>query len=155
MSELNISEFSRKLFTLMPAIMRGFLEHQTDEVAKGTISMPQYLVLHQVFSNGEQKMTALAREMSVSLPAMTGLVTRLHKLGMVKRTSGIEDRRIIHIGLTTKGKNVIKKVRQQREKRISKVFGKLEPREREEYLRILIKIHNILHKSSKQCPEKC
>ena len=62
------------------------------------------------------------------------------------RISDIRDRRIIYIDLTQKGKDVVEKVRKQREKMISKVFGKLETGERKEYLRILTKIHDILYK---------
>lgn len=147
MSGINLQDFSKKMTTLLPNVIRGFLRKQTDELAKGKISIPQYLVLDFIFSNGVQKMSRLAKEMAVSLPAMSGLIERLHRLGLVKRMYDSKDRRVIKITLTVKGQGVVIKIRTQREKIISKIFGQIAAEERKEYLRILTKVHDVLYKA--------
>lgn len=147
MTQRNLYDFSKRLTSLLPNIIRGFLRKQSDELAKGKISIPQYLTLDYIYTNAEQKMSKLAKVMAVSLPAMSGLIERLHKLGMVRRNYDPRDRRIVKIALTPKGKEVVVKIRTQRERIISNVFGKISAREREEYLHILTKIHNVLYQT--------
>ena len=143
MVNLSLGEFSKRYIAIMSEVMRKAMRSQTDELVKGKITIPQFLVLHIVSKTGAQKMSFLAKEMRVSLPAMSGLINRLHKLGVVRRIYDQADRRIIRVDLTAKGKNLVKQVILQRQRMISNIFSRVRPQEREEFLRILSKIHNL------------
>jgi DNA-binding MarR family transcriptional regulator len=77
---------------------------------------------------------------------MTGIVDRLVKYGYVLRIFDPQDRRIIKIKLATKGTELVKKINQQRRQMIIKIFGQLSERDRQDYLRILLQIKDILIK---------
>ncbi|HAJ57230.1 MAG TPA: hypothetical protein DCL35_05615 [Candidatus Omnitrophica bacterium] len=145
MSDLNLKSFSGEMIRIMPSVIRGMLKKQTDEIARGHITMPQYLVLDLIDKSGPLKMTQIAREMDASLPAMSGIVERLHILKMVERFYDRRDRRIVKIGLTVKGKKVVKKITHQREKMVESVFGRLTEKERQAYLKIFKKVRDILY----------
>lgn len=149
MGKDSAAEFSKKLVDILPKVMQGFLRRQTDALAKGKITAPQYLVLDLIYRQGAQKMSSLAKELNVSLPAMTGLIERLFKLGIVKRIYGEKDRRVITIEMSAKGEDLVKAIRKQRESIFAEIFGRLTQEERVDYLRILLKIKDILFKKEK------
>ena len=141
---ISISEFADRLDEIVPVMMKGFARHQVSELYKGKVTLPQFLILDFLNRESEAMMTDLARFMEVTTAAMTGLVDRLVKYGYVLRGVEPGDRRIIKIKLTAKGKDLVEKVNYQRRQVVIKVFGKISERDRENYLRILKKIRDIL-----------
>ncbi|MDD5618023.1 MAG: hypothetical protein PHG69_02920, partial [Candidatus Omnitrophica bacterium] len=81
---------------------------------------------------------------------MTGIVDRLVRDGYVLRDYQPKDRRIINIRITKKGNNLISKTNQQRQEMIINVFGKVSDEDRQDYLRVLTRIHEILTKEQKE-----
>ncbi|MCP4649703.1 MAG: TolC family protein [PVC group bacterium] len=143
MKNMSVEQFAREITELMPQVFRGMMRRETHAVAKGQITAPQFFVLYMLCCQGPQKMSLLASEVGVSLPAMTGLVNRLHKMGMVKRIHSKEDRRVITIELTNKGKNIVKSVRDQKMKMAAELYTKLTKKDRQDYLRVLNKMKKI------------
>lgn len=149
MKSSSSKNFAKDLTMLLPLLMRGILKRQSDEIAKGKITMPQYLVLDLIEARGALKMSEIAAAMSVSLPAMTGIVDRLHLTAMVERCYDPKDRRLIRINLSGKGRKMVHKIRNQREATISDVFGQLSEQERQSYLKIIKKVVNVLYEKNK------
>lgn len=145
----SISKFSQELTQIMPHLIRGLLRNQGDAVASGKITVPQYTLLSDIISKGSLKMKDIARDLGVSLPAATGIVSRLHGIGLLRRVFDPNDRRIIYIVVTPKGKKIVTQVATQRKKAIGLVFGKLTQRERDEYLKILRKVMKVLYPDKK------
>ncbi|MFH1094105.1 MAG: MarR family transcriptional regulator [Candidatus Omnitrophota bacterium] len=143
----SLKDFARKVMEVLPLVMRGFLRTQTDALAKGKISAPQYLVLDLIVKQGAMKMTRLADELAVSLPAMSGLVDRLYKIKLIKRIYPEKDRRVITIDVTPKGKNIVHVLQIQREKKFQEIFEQLDEKDRKDYLRVIMKIKEILSNS--------
>lgn len=146
MSGLQLLEFADKMNSVMPVIMKEFARRQADELYKGKITLQQFLILNLLHKESEPKMTALAHFMGVTTAAMTGVVERLVREGYVVRESQLDDRRIIKVRLTSKGTELVIKVNEQRRKMIINIFGKISATERQDYLRTLIHIKEILSK---------
>ena len=91
-------------------------------------------------------MTDLARHMNVSTPAMTGIIDRLVRDGYAARFFDAHDRRIIKIELTARGAGVVKKINEQKRQMIMKIFGQISQKERDDYLRILGRIREVMVK---------
>ena len=141
---ISISEFADTLSQILPVVMKGFSRHQVSELYKGKITLPQFLILDFLNKKAEARMTDLARFMEVTTAAMTGLVDRLVRYGYVVRGFEPKDRRIIKIKLTSRGKDLVEKVNRHRKEMIIKVFGKISEKDRQDYLRILKKIRDII-----------
>jgi len=107
------------------------------------------LILDFLEKNGESKMTDLAHFVSVSTAAMTGMVDRLVNYGYVVRESELHDRRVIKIKLNLRGNRLVKKINQQRRNMIIDVFGRVSETDRSDYLRVLMKIKEVLTKNRK------
>ena len=142
MHSLTLNEFADRVGALMPVISREFLKHQTPEFYRLKITMPQCIILEILNRAGELNMSGLARGMSVSTPAMTGIVTRLVRDGYVERVSDSDDRRVIKIKLTAKGRKTVDTLHAHRRRMIIKLFGVISQSEREEYLKILTRIRD-------------
>ena len=79
-------------------------------------------------------MSELAEHLLVSRAAVTGLVDKLVKTGFVKRKFSCEDRRIIMISLTEKGKIVISKIKKQFNSLLVSAFNKLSSEEKKQFM---------------------
>lgn len=58
-------------------------------------------------------MTDIARKMGHSTAAATGLVDRLEKLGYMERTHAIDDRRKVMVRVTSKGLDLVSRLRDE------------------------------------------
>lgn len=145
MTEKGISSFSGELMRIMPHLIKGMFRKQVDALGKGIITIPQYLSLNIIGESLSIKMKDIASKLEISLPSATGLISRLVRMGFVRRSYDDNDRRIIYIILTPKGKKMLKEVKEQRRKAIEQVFGRLTKKERRSYLDILHKLMEILY----------
>lgn len=137
MPKMTIGEFADQVNEIMPAIMRMFLKKETSEFCKMKITLPQFVVLDILVRNGESRMTDLARAISVTTAAVTGIVDRLVRDGYVKRGADAKDRRAINVKPTGKGMKTVKSAIEHRKDVTEKMFGAVSDRDRAEYLRIL------------------
>jgi len=141
----SISAFSQELLRIFPRIVKGMIKKQKNALVWGKITVPQCITLEMLKAKKFLKMKDIARQLNVTLPAATGLIDRLHRMAMIKRANDDKDRRIILITLTTKGKDTVEKIQQQRKKALMQVFSKLTEKERDTYLNILKKLEKILY----------
>jgi MarR family transcriptional regulator, organic hydroperoxide resistance regulator len=144
MSGMSIQAFAVKMTEIMDQAAREFTRQQNNELFKGHITLPQFVILQYLYNEGESNMTHLAELMNVSTAAMTGNADRLVRDGYIVRTFDEKDRRLIKVKLNAKGTNTVKRVREQRCKMIIKTFGKISDSDRASYIRILTQIRDIL-----------
>jgi DNA-binding MarR family transcriptional regulator len=142
MSKVSLSEFADKINEILPQIIREFIRRQTNELSKGRLTLPQFLILSFLNERKESKMTDLARFMRVSTAAMTGIVNRLVEAGYAVRIFDPHDRRIIKINLTAKGEVLVRNIGKERRRMIMNVFSKVS-----ENLRIITRIKEILNEA--------
>ncbi|MDD5255221.1 MAG: MarR family transcriptional regulator [Candidatus Omnitrophica bacterium] len=141
---LALPEFADELNRLIPFLLKEMVRRNTKEHFKERITLPQLLVMQFMDENQSSRMTDVATFMKVSTAAITGLVDRLVRSGYAARLLDSNDRRIIRVNLTAKGRGLIKKINDQRRQMVVHIFGKISEQEREDYLRILRRIRDVL-----------
>ena len=146
--KVSLHEFADRINDIIPIMIREFARYQVNELSKGKITLPQFLILDFLEKSGEAKMSGLANFMAVSTAAMTGTVDRLVRYGYVTRELEPEDRRVIKIKITLKGRELVKKINSQRRQMIIDIFGKISEADRSDYLRVLTKIEEILSRQA-------
>lgn len=144
MKGIPLSEFADKMNELMPTVIKEFVRRQANELYKGKITLPQFLILAFLAREGGSKMSVLARFMGVSTAAMTGIVERLVRDNYALRQSQAGDRRIIKVKLTYRGAQLVTRINAQRKQMILSIFGKISEEDRRDYLRILMQIKDVL-----------
>src|SRR5512140_2019720 len=68
---------------------------------------PQLWAIKVVAENAPIKVSELARRMYLHPATVVGILDRLEGHGLVTRTRSVEDRRVVEIELTEKGKNLV------------------------------------------------
>jgi DNA-binding MarR family transcriptional regulator len=92
---------------------RSCILNLSTELNKGNVSFPQFFLLTYLSSEEYLTMSDIAKKMSHSTAAATGLVDRLEKLAYVERVHAAEDRRKIMVRITHKGVELVSKMRSE------------------------------------------
>ena len=142
-----MDSFYKEMAKLMPKLMRQFLKKGPSALARGNISMPHIFILGMLNERGSCNMGEIAGELSITTSAVTGLVDRMLKLGLLERIRGEKDRRIVRVKATKKGNDTINRIMSQRREMMMKVFSQIDKQDREKYLEILRKIYLALEKT--------
>ena len=90
---------------------RSCILNLSPELNKGNVSFPQFFLLTYLSSEEYLTMSDIAKKMGHSTAAATGLVDRLEKLSYVERVHAAEDRRKIMVRITSKGIDLVSKMR--------------------------------------------
>lgn len=104
------------------------------------LNQPQYNILRILYGEG-QPLPALeiASRMVSVVPAITGLVDKLEKKGLVERRRCERDRRVCYVGLTQHGTQLVEQLRDPNESLHQELAGHLSDGESKELLRLLEK----------------
>jgi DNA-binding MarR family transcriptional regulator len=94
----------------------------------------QLRCLHIVGEQEGQKMVELAHRMEIKLPALSQIVDRLVKRGMVERHADPQDRRVVRLGLTPQARELVAEAHQARQARMDATLQNLSPQALEEVI---------------------
>jgi DNA-binding MarR family transcriptional regulator len=72
-------------------------------MSQTSVTLHQVILLRRLAELRESTVSALADRLGMSLPSVSQMVDRLHRLGLVSRAEADEDRRRKRIGLTPEG----------------------------------------------------
>ncbi len=132
--------FYNEMQKLIPLISREFIRRQAKNVEKKNITPSQMLILEFINLKKRVIMKEIAKKLKISTPAVTGLVDRLEKMKLLKRVRDEKDRRAINIEITEQGKQIAKKISDERINTLKALFDVLSDKERDEYIKITRKI---------------
>ncbi|NQT32236.1 MAG: MarR family transcriptional regulator, partial [Candidatus Omnitrophica bacterium] len=91
---------------------------------------------------GSCTMSELARTLNFTMSAVTGIIDKMIKAGLVKRERSKTDRRVVEVMLLEKGKNIAMKINDERRDMTNEMFSVLTSSERDEYLRLIGKVYD-------------
>lgn len=122
-TELNVSDFAMVFEDLTRIIIRL---PSIDKLSFTTLS-----VLHTLSRKSPMRLTELTANEQVTQSAITQLVTRLERDGLVERRSDPNDGRVVQVHITALGANVIDSRRLDRIAQLSKFMERLTPEEKQ------------------------
>lgn len=129
-----------RLAQIFTVLQRSFALNLSKELARGHVSFTQYCLLSFLRESESLSMTDLAQRMGHTTAATTGIVDRLEKLGHVRRSRGLQDRRRIFAQMTPSGAALVGHVHDDMVANLLKMMDVLEPSERKSWLQIYEKI---------------
>jgi DNA-binding MarR family transcriptional regulator len=114
----------------------GLLQSLLRELTTGTNDPAVELPLAQlrvcrVLCNGRQSVSAISRELGVSLSAVTQIADRLERAKLIDRVADGGDRRIRCLQLTARGEKLLRLHDEERIRRAAAMLGELTPEARE------------------------
>lgn len=118
-----------EISALLPTLMRQLLAGGDDPAAELPLAQ---LRACRILYDGPRSMSALSRELRVSLSATTQIANRLVRAGLVSRVAEGNDRRVRCVQLTQQGEKLMRVRENARCSRVLTVLQHLTPDAREE-----------------------
>jgi len=140
-----------QLAEIILRLQRCLMLRLSEELSRGQVSFPQYLLLGHVGACEYLSMTEIAEKMHHTTAAASGLVDRLENLGYVARMHAESDRRKVLVRITPKGDQLVGRIRQDIIDGLTKLTNYLEPEEGKMWLQIYAKIFDYCQKQPEDC----
>ena len=120
--------------SLLPAIMRQLFTLDNDLAVDLPLAQLRVCVSLQ---DGPLPMSALSRELGVTLSAMTQIADRLERANLVSRVAEEKDRRVRCLQLTPRAEKIMRRHEESRIRSVSAVLNNMSPSARKEILAAL------------------
>lgn len=105
-----LDTLTERIFEFGPIVTRKLFKF--DIQSEGMKPMNQIMVLGTLFEEGILSVSEICKKTYISKPQMTAIIDKLIKEKLVERFHDKEDRRIINISLTDKGKEYASSIRE-------------------------------------------
>jgi len=108
-SEPKVADPKSGIGSLLARVRVKMLDALDEEMAQFDITAAQFVILKNL-ANGVDSASTLCRDVSYDPGAMTRMIDRLERKGLVRRLRSPEDRRVVKLELTQEGKAVYPKL---------------------------------------------
>lgn len=134
--------YEEQIISHIFSLGRFVREHASDEKG-GNSSFIHLEIMKRIDDSGGLTMTDLAEYLCIKAPSVTYLVEDLVKDRFAKRLHDAQDRRIVKIVLTPKGKKILKRLYPHRADTFRKVLRQLSTLEQKKFAETLVRINEI------------
>lgn len=145
MDKDKLAQYLNRLEEVFQHMIRRLHAELAHSMVKG-VTGSQFFVLKKIGGKGKMTVSEVAEETGVSLSAITVLVDRLFKAGLVNRTRDDRDRRLVWLELTDEGEEILQECRESRNKIIGKYFSRLPEGDIEKLIEIYERLMIIIQK---------
>jgi DNA-binding MarR family transcriptional regulator len=101
----------------------------SERMHRADMSMSHFHLMSMLDRHGSMTMSRIAELLGVSVSNATGLIDRIEERGLVERTRVPEDRRVVHVQLTDKGRQTLHEVELFKEDMIHGILNRLDERQ--------------------------
>ena len=125
-------------------IMRAVDLHSRALIQRSGITGPQLVILRELSRLGEASGSQLARSVSLSLPTVTGILTRLEKRDLVSRRRSEVDKRQVLVRPTAEAEQLLATAPPPLQESFADQFEKLEDWEKSQLLASLQRVVSMM-----------
>jgi DNA-binding MarR family transcriptional regulator len=133
-------QFADRVMRVMPRLIMAITTTERNYLARGLITLPQARVLLILMDRESCSMQQIARAIGLRASTITNMVDRLVRMGLVERRRSANDRRVVTVSLTAKGRRVLERIRREKHRTAMEMYEHLSPRERRQYPEIMEKL---------------
>ena len=132
--------FDDSLPMILNRTLDGVMPVYRELFAKYDLTDQQWRILRVLWASGKVTSVELSERTLLAPPSLVGIVDRLEKKGLVARLRSVQDRRVVHVTATAKGRALEKQVMPQVTKIHARIRGAVSQREWDAMARTLDKI---------------
>lgn len=129
-----------RVLAALRRIVRAIDLHSRHLVDAFGVTAPQLVALRELSRLGRVPVGVLARGVRVSQPTMTGILDRLERRGLVRRTRDVVDRRRVSVEVTAEGRSLMGSAPSPLQDRFRCEFARLQDWEQTQMLATLQRI---------------
>ncbi|WP_287154514.1 MarR family transcriptional regulator [Candidatus Solincola tengchongensis] len=144
-----LDELAREFLETMIRVNSRFREESQWRRSED-LSLPQFMLLHHLYRHGPARSGEVARSLRVSQGVITRMVDRLVEKGLVTRSRDPEDRRVVLLSPTTRGKRLVDVMERQKLKEIKTFLRSIPPREKSDLLDLFRRIKEFLEREPRR-----
>jgi len=135
---------SDEILTALRRIMRATDLYSQKLAREAGLTAPQLLLMQGIEKEGNPSTKTLARHIVVSQATVTRIIDRLERDGLVTRSKGDTDKRVVNIALTPLGRQKLKAAPEPLQAEFYRKFGKLESWEQQMLVSSLLRIAKMM-----------
>lgn len=136
-----LEELERAIMQVSWLAQRQFMQLLDDE--RFRLTLPQFYTLLHLFQAAEEcKMSDLAEATHQSAASLTGVVDRLLEKNLVERTRHERDRRQVMVMVSSRGRELIARIKQARREQMQAALAHLDEVEIDDLIRMLDRVQN-------------
>ncbi|NLI14064.1 MAG: MarR family transcriptional regulator [Peptococcaceae bacterium] len=128
------------------AFMRDKFFRSLEQMTRNCMSHAQFRAVSMLCRKGSMSMSEMAKEMKISKQQLTPIVYKLISHGLLVRKTDENDRRVVRIEVTEKGRSMYEKLLPAIKMSLVEKFKKLPAEELAELDQMLKRIQEILNK---------
>jgi len=145
MQEDDIERGAEKLIFILPDISKAFRMQPPGKFFNINISISELSVLHYLFFKTKPSMSEMGKDLSVDSSTLTRIVDKLVKKNLIVRKPDLEDRRVVRVAMSRKGRAIGEKFKQERKEKVKSILKQMMPEERNTFLNLLETIHTRIY----------
>ena len=107
------------------------------QATEAPLTLPQFHLLKLISLNGSHQVGEVAQFLGVSAPAATKNIDKLERLGLVRRSRSITDRRATLLESSRKGRRLVRRYEALKEERLEPVLDSFSDSELAQFTRLL------------------
>jgi len=138
----------RRFAELLSQVAREITQRQAADVCCGELTLEQFQTLQAVSAADPLSIGALSARLRVALSTMSRNVSVLERNGYLLRARSAEDGRIVHVGISPKGKRALETLRCDERDVLADVYQRLPAGERPRVVRALEVLRTCLDASN-------
>lgn len=139
---------SEQVLVALRKIMHASDLHSKKLIKQYGITVPQLIVLKEIERKEKISLTALAKNVSLSLATISSLLDRLEKNNYIQRLRGEVDKRTIYVHITESGIKAIEKSPSLLQEQFLQKFAELEEWEQHLIVSSIQRIANMMNVES-------
>ena len=142
MTENKIYFYEEEISRVASAMHREMIDKLNAIIPDGRINISHFIILEFLKEKDSSNMSELSNALKLTMSAATAIIDKMVELKLVHRQHSKEDRRVVEVELTDKGKKTAIKFARHRLTMIKEVFSVLTEADKKIYLKLLKKIYD-------------
>lgn len=118
------------------------------------VSVKEMHTIEAIGMNRDRTMTQVANTLCVTVGTLTASIHNMVKKDYVERVRSEEDRRVVQLGLTKKGRVLYRLHDKFHREMVTETIDEMEPNEIDALIKGLRKLHEFLEKTKNKLPEE-
>ncbi|MFH1878684.1 MAG: MarR family transcriptional regulator [Candidatus Omnitrophota bacterium] len=144
-------EFGVQVSKIFSDMLREVSRYQAGIMKKGwNLPVSHIVVLEALRDEGPCAMGRLSNMLNLTMSAVTGIIDKMIKLGLVERERRVNDRRVVTVVLMPKGAQAAEEITAARKIFADNIFSVLDEPEKTEYLRLVTKVYKRLKEENEK-----
>ncbi|WP_433751145.1 MarR family winged helix-turn-helix transcriptional regulator [Falsibacillus pallidus] len=140
MSNENDVQKSLKLFIVLSRAYKALNEQVDQFIYKNGLNPTEFAVLELLYHKGDQPLQQIGGKILLASGSITYVVDKLEKKELIRRVACPNDRRVTYAQITDQGKEFIRSIFPEHEKRIDELVSVLSEEEKNQSIELLKKL---------------